>query len=129
MLARYHDCLTLNFSDISIRRGTRVLFEKASFNLFRGEKVGITGENGSGKSSLLATVSHARPRIGAFAFSTIEPELGVVEHGYDRLTWMDIPGLLEGASEGVGMGEQFLQRAERAQPAAEGTAPPNEQSD
>jgi ATP-binding cassette subfamily F protein 3 len=46
----------LNFSDISIRRGTRLLFEKATFNLYRGEKVGITGENGSGKSTLLALV-------------------------------------------------------------------------
>jgi ATP-binding cassette subfamily F protein 3 len=46
----------LNFSDISIRRGTRVLFEHATFNLYRGEKIGITGENGSGKSTLLALV-------------------------------------------------------------------------
>ena len=46
----------LNFSDIAIRRGPRVLFAKATFSLFRGEKVGITGENGSGKSSLLALV-------------------------------------------------------------------------
>lgn len=46
----------LNFSDVSIRRGTRLLFEKATFNLFRSEKIGITGENGSGKSSLLALV-------------------------------------------------------------------------
>ena len=46
----------LNFSNIAIRRGTRLLFEKATFNLFRGEKTGITGENGSGKSTLLALV-------------------------------------------------------------------------
>ncbi len=46
----------LNFSDVSIRRGTRLLFSGATFSLFRGEKVGITGENGSGKSSLLALV-------------------------------------------------------------------------
>ncbi len=75
--------------------------------------VGIVGLPNVGKSSLLAAVSHARPRIGAFAFSTVEPELGVVEHGYERLVWMDIPGLLEGASEGVGMGERFLQHIMR----------------
>jgi len=46
----------LNFSNIAIRRGTRLLFEKATFNLFRGEKIGITGENGSGKSTLMALV-------------------------------------------------------------------------
>ena len=57
----------LNFSDISIRRGTRSLFEKATFNLFRGEKVGITGENGSGKSSLLALVrGEITPETGNF---------------------------------------------------------------
>jgi ATP-binding cassette subfamily F protein 3 len=57
----------LNFSDISIRRGPRVLFEKATFNLFRGEKVGITGENGAGKSTLLAMVrGEITPETGTF---------------------------------------------------------------
>jgi ATP-binding cassette subfamily F protein 3 len=57
----------LNFSDLSIRRGTRLLFEHATFNLYRGEKVGITGENGSGKSSLLALVrSEVAPETGSF---------------------------------------------------------------
>ncbi|MBV9911926.1 MAG: ATP-binding cassette domain-containing protein, partial [Sinobacteraceae bacterium] len=46
----------LNLTDVSVRRGTRVLFEGATFALFSGEKVGITGANGSGKSSLLALV-------------------------------------------------------------------------
>ncbi len=57
----------LNFTDISIRRGTRLLFEKATFNLYRGEKVGITGENGSGKSTLLALVrGEVAPETGRF---------------------------------------------------------------
>ena len=57
----------LNFSDISIRRGTRVLFENATFNLYRGEKIGITGENGSGKSTLLALVrGEVTPDTGSF---------------------------------------------------------------
>ena len=57
----------LNFSDISIRRGPRVLFEKATFNLYRGEKIGITGENGSGKSTLLALVrGEVTPETGSF---------------------------------------------------------------
>ena len=57
----------LNFSDISIRRGTRVLFEKATFNLYRGEKIGITGENGSGKSTLMALVrGEVPPETGHF---------------------------------------------------------------
>lgn len=57
----------LNFADISIRRGTRVLFEQATFNLFRGEKIGITGENGAGKSTLLALVrGEITPETGSF---------------------------------------------------------------
>ncbi len=57
----------LNFSDIAIRRGTRLLFEHATFNLYRGEKVGITGENGSGKSTLLALVrGEVAPETGRF---------------------------------------------------------------
>ncbi|MES1192021.1 MAG: ribosomal protection-like ABC-F family protein [Steroidobacter sp.] len=57
----------LNFSNIAIRRGTRLLFEKATFNLFRGEKIGITGENGCGKSTLLALVRGLiTPDTGSF---------------------------------------------------------------
>lgn len=57
----------LNFSNIAIRRGVRLLFEKATFNLFRGEKIGITGENGSGKSTLLALVRGLlTPDTGSF---------------------------------------------------------------
>jgi ATP-binding cassette subfamily F protein 3 len=57
----------LNFSDLSLRRGRRVLFAGATFSLFRGEKVGITGENGSGKSSLLALVrGQIQPEAGSF---------------------------------------------------------------
>ena len=57
----------LNFTDLSIRRGKRPLFTGASFSLFRGEKVGITGENGSGKSSLLSLVrGEIQPEAGSF---------------------------------------------------------------
>jgi ATP-binding cassette subfamily F protein 3 len=61
----------LNFSDLALRRGPRVLFSGATFSLFRGEKVGITGENGSGKSSLLALVlSELQPDAGNFEMPT-----------------------------------------------------------
>ena len=57
----------LNFTDVTIRRGPRVLFSNATFSLFRGEKVGITGENGSGKSSLLSLVrAELHPDTGTF---------------------------------------------------------------
>ena len=57
----------LNFSDVTLRRGPRVLFADATFGLFRGEKVGITGENGSGKSSLMSLVrGELHPDAGTF---------------------------------------------------------------
>src|ERR1700722_12863061 len=57
----------LNFSDLTLRRGKRVLFSGATFSLFRGEKVGITGENGSGKSSLMALIrGELTPDAGSF---------------------------------------------------------------
>ena len=57
----------LNFTDVSLRRGTRVLISGATFSLFRGEKVGITGENGSGKSSLMALIrGELHPEVGSF---------------------------------------------------------------
>src|SRR5262249_2233930 len=57
----------LNFTNVSLRRGPRVLFSGATFGLFRGERVGITGENGSGKSSLLALVrGELQPEAGVF---------------------------------------------------------------
>ena len=57
----------LNFTDVTLRRGPRVLFSDATFGLFRGEKVGITGENGSGKSSLLSLVrGELQPDAGSF---------------------------------------------------------------
>ena len=61
----------LNFTDVSIRRGPRLLFSGATFSLFRGEKVGITGENGSGKSSLLSLVrGELQPDAGSFDMPT-----------------------------------------------------------
>src|SRR5262249_38922885 len=76
----------LSFTDVTIRRGTRVLFSGATFSLFRGEKVGITGENGSGKSSLLALVrGELQPDAGTFempsslAIAHVSQELAATE--------------------------------------------------
>ena len=75
--------------------------------------IGIIGKPNAGKSSLLAALTRAKPKIANYPFTTINPNLGVTYYDRKEITLADIPGLVEGAHKGIGLGDKFLRHIER----------------
>ncbi|TPE64610.1 GTPase ObgE [Sandaracinobacter neustonicus] len=75
--------------------------------------VGLVGLPNAGKSSFLNAVTNASAKVGAYAFTTLKPQLGVVSHKSREFVMADIPGLIEGAADGAGIGDRFLGHVER----------------
>ena len=75
--------------------------------------IGIIGMPNAGKSSLLSSITKAKPKIANYPFTTLNPNLGVASYDNKEITLADIPGLVEGAHEGIGLGDKFLRHIER----------------
>lgn len=95
------------------QNGQQTLEKQVILELKTLADVGLVGYPNAGKSTLLSVISNAKPKIANYQFTTIFPNLGVVKYFDDSFVVADIPGLIDGASEGLGLGHYFLKHIER----------------
>ncbi len=112
-LGNVHFAHATNQNPFSATKGSAGQVRRVRLELQLIADVGLIGQPNSGKSSLLTALTGAPSRIGAYPFSTTEPVLGVLKRGDFQATLVDLPGLIEGAHRGRGLGHQFLRHSQR----------------
>ena len=112
-LGNVHFASATNQNPFEATKGTPGQETRLQLELQLVANIALIGEPNAGKSSLIAALTKAHARIGAYPFSTTEPVLGVLKHGDQSLTLVDLPGLVAGAHRGRGLGSSFLRHTAR----------------